>query len=216
MPRYDTYAVHPDEEVQLAAPVAFPDPGFVAPRPYSRIHDDGLTLYRTYAGEAGSPAAFMAAFDFFQRHANGRYSDRTLMALSRWSQFSTELVEGRPRRTGEGIIPAVFSLAKEVTYDEDTEVKSGGTVGMAVTLPAEVGAKLVLAVAPDMRRNGYGRALLEEAGGTVHHLHTWVSSMNRAAMQFLLSASMRPIAMNRRSAVMFAWDEMPDDSGVAS
>lgn len=45
---------------------------------------DGLRFSAINAGEPASPLAFRTAFDFLQMHAEGRYSDRTLMAISRW------------------------------------------------------------------------------------------------------------------------------------
>lgn len=174
--------------------------------------DDGLALTHTYAGERGSPQAFQAAFDFLQRNANGRYSDRTLMAISRWSFVSAELVEGT--RQLDGPAPAVVSLSREVTYDEETEVKTGGTAALAVTLPSGEGSKLIIATAPEARRNGYGSLLVRELR-YFPFIHAWVGATNTVGQQFLLANAMHPLAMNRRQAVMYGYDEMPDEDGVA-
>lgn len=183
-------------------------------RPYIQDLGDGLHLTRTMAGESGSPQAFASAFDFLQRHAQGRYSDRTLMSVSRWSFTSAEMVEGR-RQSPDRIAASVHSIGKEVTYDEETEVKHGGTVAMAVCLPSEYGAKVVIATAPDCRRQGYGRRILQRIQSTVPYAHAWVGNTNIAGMQFLLDAGMRPLSMNRRQAVLFGLEDMPDEEGVA-
>lgn len=174
---------------------------------------DGTTLRRSLAGEPGSPQAFLAAFDFLQRNAEGRYSDRTLMAISRWSSRSEDmLLDGV---TPNGPMPWVFSLGKEVTYDEETEVKSGGTVALAVTLPAEWGAKFVMAVHPDARRHGYGSRLINHAQDYVSGLHSWVGNTNIAGQQFLLSIGMTPTSMNGRGALLYSYGDIPESDGVA-
>lgn len=186
----------------------------VEPRPHLSDLGDGLYLTRTYAGEAGSPQAFASAFDFLQRHAQGRYSDRTLMSVSRWSFTSAEILEGRGQPS-PGSRAAAYSIAKEVTYDEDTEVKHGGTVAMAVALPAEWGAKVVIATAPNCRRQGFGTRILAHITAYTPYAHAWVGNGNIAGMQFLLNCGMRPLSMNRRQAVLFGVEDMPDEEGVA-
>lgn len=203
------------DEVTIPSPA--PEEDYLRPaynrRGLLRETEDGLNLSRTFAGESGSPQAFQAAFDFLQRNANGRYSDRSLMAISRWGFYSSEMLDGERRSPSP--TPCVFSLSREVTYDEDTEVKTGGTVAMAVTLPGgESGSKLIIATAPDARRRGYASRLLT-AAQVIPYLHAWVGQMNIVGQQFLLATGMHPIAMNRRQALMYAYDEMPEDEGVA-
>lgn len=179
----------------------------------SWTQDDGVTLRRSLAGEPGSPQALHAAFDFLQRNAEGRYSDRTLMAISRWSGRAESIVSGGV--DSDGPLPWVFSLSKEVAYDEDTEVKSGGTVALAVTLPAEWGAKLVMAVHPDGRRQGYGTRLMYHVKDYVSGVHAWVGNTNIVGQQFLLSIGMSPSSMNGRGALLYSFGDIPESDGVA-
>lgn len=179
----------------------------------STTQDDGVTLRRSLAGEPGSPQAFLAAFDFLQRNAEGRYSDRTLMTISRWSARSENIYAGTS--DFDGPAPWVFAAAKEVTYDEDTEVKSGGTVALAVLLPAEWGAKLVMAVHPDARRQGHGRRLMMHARDYLSGIHAWVGNSNVVGQQFLLSTGMVPTSMNGRGSLLYSFGDMPEGDGVA-
>jgi GNAT superfamily N-acetyltransferase len=146
-------------------------------------------------------------------HAEGRYSDRTLMAISRWSQRSHDhiLDDRYPENPAR-----MFSISREVGYDEDTEVKSGGTIALAVTLPNEQGTnKLVMAVSRDARREGYGRRLLERVSDYAHGVHAWVGNRNVCGQQFLLNVGMFPVSMNARQAVLYAFANLPEDEGVA-
>ena len=174
---------------------------------------DGVIVRAVLAGNQSSPQAFAAAFDFLQRNADGRYTDRTLMAISRWG-FRCDEALRRERRL-EDPRPWVLSVHREVTYDEDTEVKSGGTMACAVTIPAEYGNRLVMAVHPDARRQGFGRRLLNEACDYVAGLHAYVGSGNRVGQQFLLSAGMMPMSMSNGRSILYAFENLPEGDGVA-
>lgn len=178
--------------------------------------DDGLHITHLMAGQPGSPQAFQSAFDFLQRNAEGRYSDRSLMSVGRWSFRSTELLsqEDRPE-VFPSPRPFVFSINREVSYDEETEVKLGGTAAVAVTLPAEWGSKLVMAVHPDMRRTGQGRRLLNYAADYISGLHAWVGNSNVVGQQFLLALGLIPVSMNSRRSMLFSYGDVPEDDGVA-
>lgn len=204
MPRDTLYY---DETVQ-AEPV---DPW--SPAMSGSFEDGGLTFRRNYAGDQGSAQAFAAAFDFLQRNADGRYTDRTLMAISRWGFRCDEAL--REGRRIESPAPWVFSIHKEVSYDEDTEVKSGGTMALAVTIPAEWGNRLVMAVHPDVRRQGYGRRLLSQACDYVSGIHAYVGNANLVGQQFLLTVGMMPVSMTNGRSLLYAFDPMPENDGVA-
>lgn len=167
------------------------------------------TLRVSYAGSTDAPSAFRQAFEFLQRHGEGRYSDRTLMAINRWAS-RCEDYNSSPLGTNLGSsyerLPGVFSLASETSYDEETEVKFGGMCAVAVTLPTEVGdSRLVLAVAPESRRKGYGRRLLTEVYNYESaNFHAWVGQGNIDGIKFLLEMGMFPQEMNSQRAILFA------------
>lgn len=173
-----------------------------------------VTLTRTIEGMPGSPQAFAAAFDFLRVSADGRYSDRTLMTISRLVNRCEDILNGlEPERLGNSA--SVLSLTSAVHYDEDTEVKRGGTQSMAVVLPAQWGSRLVLATTPDARRRGHAERLVREASQFHADLHTWVGHRNVNGQMFLLSLDMRPVAMNSTRALMYSWSTPDDDDGVA-
>lgn len=169
------------------------------------------TLTVAYAGETEATAAFRRAFEFFQRHGEGRYSDRTLMSINRWAQRSEELRSSSPFTippADEGRLPGVHMLASESSYDEVTEVKAGGVCAVAVTLPAGEGdgSRLVLAVAPESRRKGFGATLFRSAiSYEGRSLHSWVGQGNVDGIKFLLDMGMFPQEMNRNNAICFGF-----------
>jgi hypothetical protein len=94
--------------------------------------------------------ALRAAPEFFRRQAEGRYSDTTIMNLSRtWDLFNEN--QSAPE------LPTVFIAEVPFSYDEETEVKRGGTVGMLVIFAD----KSLLAVARTARRRGVANDDLE-------------------------------------------------------
>src|SRR5688500_3914727 len=89
------------------------------------------------------------AFTFFRRHArNPGYSSGTLMRLLN----AADSAEASTDRTNN--LPVLTISTAPVSYDEDTEVKSGGMVGALVTWPD---GKSLLAVESNSRRKGIAR-----------------------------------------------------------
>src|SRR5690348_15239089 len=69
------------------------------------------------------------AFTFFRRHADRRYSSQSLMRLLQMA----DMMDDEALRASDRPEMAVYSLPP--SYDEETEVKTGGTLGCAVRLP---------------------------------------------------------------------------------
>lgn len=168
---------------------------------------------RALEGDAGAAQAFASAFDFLQRNADGRYSDRTLMTVNRLATRSEDVRNGEMAERYP--TPGVCSLAVAIEYDEETEVKRGGLRAVAVALPAEWGSRLVIATARDVRGNGHARQLVDDMRCNYSNLHAWVGNTNIVGQQFLLSLGAFPVAMNSNRAIMFSWTYPDEDEGVA-
>lgn len=173
---------------------------------------DTPTLTVTPAGDHGSPQAFAAAFQFLRSHSDGRYSDRTLMTVGRWEARSYSILDGRP---APDRVPAVLTLSTEVSYDEETEVKRGGTLACAVTLPSDGGFRSVLSVASTARRQGYGTELLRRLTSMYLNPMFWVGNGNREGQSFLLSCGLHPQRMNGSGAVLYA-RHAPDEEELVA
>lgn len=171
------------------------------------------TIDRFDVGDSGAAQAFLSAFDFLQRHAEGRYSDRTLMTVSRLSRKSEEAASGGVDSYEFG--GSVLVAATEVHYDEDTEVKHGGILGVAVCIPTEQGVKAVLAVAPGARRSGVGSCLVDRLRGGFRNPTLWIGAANLVAQRFMVNQAAFPVAMNARGAIQYGWAFQEEDEGIA-
>lgn len=169
----------------------------------------------TTAGQGrGSGQAFATAFQFLRSHSDGRYSDRTLMTVARWEQRADQIERGL--LTPEAYAD-VFSAATPVTYDEDTEVKQGGTLATAVCLPSSDGmsVRVVLATTHNARRQGLASTLLDRIHARYVNPYFYVGNANIAGQQFLLSKGLMPQRMNASGAILFARSVIYDDELVA-
>lgn len=167
-----------------------------------------------HAGQPGSAQAFAAAFQFLRTHSDGRYSDRTLMTVGRWETRAAEVERGT--FTPE-TLPDIYTASTTVTYDEDTEVKQGGTLATAVCLPTGDGStvRTVVATTPSARRQGLASRLVERIHMRWVNPHFWVGNGNRDGQRFLLSCGLLPQRMNGSGAILFARTTPSDDELVA-
>lgn len=181
-----------------------PTPTIDAPTPTHEV---------IYAGRAGSPQAFAAAFQFLRSHSDGRYSDRTLMSVARWEGRCVDIVSGaRPHPES---IPTVHTISTTVSYDEETEVKRGGNLATAVALPSDGGFRIVMSVADSARRSGHGRELVTQLHRHYVNPLFWVGNSNVAGQCFLLHCGLYPQRMNGSGAVLFARSAPADEELVA-
>lgn len=145
-------------------------------------------------GEPGYTQLASQAFRFFRTTANGRYSSRTLMRLARLGD------------EGETRLPIILGAGTPYTYDELTETKSGGLIGMCVWWPTEDG-RCLLTVKGEYRRKKIGSSFLMFTHEYLAMLGTptfWVGRSNRGAQMFLLHNGAYPVAINSNGAVQYS------------
>lgn len=142
------------------------------------------------------------AYSFFRRHADGRYSDRTLMRLIR----TKEALEAGDTRG----FPVIITAGSEPSYDEETEEKRGGLVGMTVCWPDDEG-RTILAVSRTNRRKLIGGTMLRMMGECSEGLHLWVGRHNTTAQRFLLSHGYFPTSVSAGGGLRYATTVLTDD-----
>lgn len=165
-------------------------------------------------GAAGYAQALGRTFSFFRAHHSGRYTDRSLMTLVRANdQFryreETGVIEGDiPEPLS---LPTILAAELPFSYDEETECKQGGTLGMLVVWEAQ-GGRAMLAVNRSHRRKGIGRCLVELANYLIgNHIYLWVGRENVVGQHFLLSCGLFPTAINGSGAIRYGRANEGDD-----
>lgn len=149
------------------------------------------------------------AFNFLRRHDDGRYSSRTKMRVLSAAERAEKLRTEGATPTSSGL-PGVLSVETPFSYDEDTEVKLGGVVAVAVVWPTEEG-RLLLATHTEHRRNRIGQLLVEACRVLgVTELTAWVNRTNRAGQHFLLSLGFAATAINNSGGVCWQTHEPVD------
>lgn len=146
------------------------------------------------------------AFAFLRAHGDRRYSPASLMKLLSYADAidSAALSPTLPQD-----LPSVVIAELNYTYDEDTEVKSGGVLGVGVLLPD---GRLMMAVNNNKRRAFIGTGILQfvrsyfDGGPAV-----WCHRSNVVGAQFCLSRGLMPWAIREGGAVQYC-EEMPTTS----
>lgn len=149
------------------------------------------------------------AFNFFRLNADRRYSARSLMSLQNAADaMDSAMAERRLVAT-----PIVVKAYVPFEYDEDTEVKKGGTLAMGVLFPNENG-RVMLAVAEPARRQHLGRTVMQALRDHDYHAKAWVHRENTTAQMFLLSVGFMPVTFNSQGAIQYAMENAnePDAS----
>lgn len=150
--------------------------------------------------------ALRSAFAFFRRHGDRRYSAQSLMRLL---TFADKIDAGDHTE-----LPSIVTAEVPFAYDEETEVKSGGVLGIAVVLPD---GRVMLAVHADKRRTKLGKALLSFVTSYFHsYPQVWVHRGNTIGAQFCLSMGYMPWLINPSGAVQYATmpTQPPTDDAV--
>src|SRR6478735_8761872 len=105
-------------------------------------HLDGVTVEGfSPDGTAAYEGSLRTAFNFLRRQDDGRYSSRTKMRL-----LAAANIHEQARVTGANsadALPEVMLLSKPFSFDEETEVKAGGPIGVLVCWPGENGKMLL-------------------------------------------------------------------------
>lgn len=169
------YANHGGDTVGIATPT------FTGYDP-NLGHDPALTS-----------AAIRQAFAFFRRHGDRRYSAQSLMRLL---AFADRLDAGDFTEQAR-----IVTCEVPFSYDEDTEVKSGGVLGVAVSLPD---GRVMLAVHQERRRGRVGTALLAFVRDYYNAAPiVWVHRQNMVGAAFLCSQEYMPWVINTEGAVQY-------------
>lgn len=160
----------------------------------------GAIEHNEYPALAG---AIRQAFAFFRRHGDRRYSAASLMRLL---AFADRIDQGHVDD-----IPCIVTCEVPFSYDEDTEVKSGGIVGIAILLPDN---RMMLAVHSERRRKRVGTALLRFVGNYfTSYPVVWAHRANTTAAGFLASQGLMPWAVNTAGAVQYCLRQpFPEES----
>lgn len=165
---------------------------------------DMPTVRFAYPGYAEYGQWLRSAFGFFRRHGSGRYTDATLMQLVR----AADKYEGALRNgadfdaTQDTDLPVLVVADRPYSYDEDTEVKTGGMVAMAVAWPERQGKTLIAVVADD-RRKHIGSLLLTQVRSQVRDASLWVGQQNVVGQKFLLANNLVPVGFSSGMAIRY-------------
>lgn len=161
------------------------------------------TVHNRDADPGRFSQALRDAFSFFRRAADGKYTSTSLMRL-------LDAAEGG-RQTGQPPV-RIVEVGRPSSYDPDTEVKTGGVVGMAVVYES---GRTMLAVAPASRGSRVGRTLLAEAGyglTITDPLTLWIHQSNVGAQRFALACGLVPESMNGSGAIAYRTVRMYGDT----
>lgn len=165
--------------------------------------DPEIAMLSTHEGDSGYGAILASSFRFFRGHAEGKYTARTMSKLA-----SLPLAWEESRESGiEGDFPFVATASKAYTFDEETETKSGGRIGMAV---AWHNGTTVIAVHSNARRKHIGTALLERVSD-VYRPVLWVGRQNIPGQMLCLQSGLYVTAMNATGALRMATGPMDED-----
>lgn len=141
------------------------------------------------------------AFAFFRVHGDRRYSPNSLLKILTFADYMDRVVAGAEPFRSEAC-PSIVVAETPYTYDEETEVKSGGVLGYTLLLPDN---RLMLAVHGSKRRAKIGTALLRFVTTYIATTpEVWVHRNNRTGAHFLLSLEMSPWTINSAGAVQYS------------
>lgn len=154
------------------------------------------------------------AFTFFRKHGDGKYSANTIMSLLRASEGISAAIENG------GVVhanhlPSLAVAEMPYSFDEETEVKSGGLMGIAIHLPDN---RILIAVHSEARRKRLGTVLLHilRAWRPAGEMSIWVHRSNDVAQHFLLSNECVPWVLNPSGAIQWVSQRgQYDTSGAA-
>lgn len=164
-----------------------------------------LLLYG-YAQE-GYAQHIQRLFPFMRANANGAYSDITIMRCVRAAEDFQNLRHLNDQQRLEKL-PWIGVFVMPYSYDELTEIKNGGTVGMVAAWPD----KAIIAVHESCRRKNVGTALYNHiVSATGNYPVMWAGRQNIAGQHFLLSQGLTPSAMNAQGAIRYSRGETQDD-----
>lgn len=135
-----------------------------------------------------------------EEYAEGRALARRAMGRMAQGAYTTstlEAIEDSDEWTSES--PVVIMVEAPTRYDPDTEMKQGGTLGVAVAWRD----RIALAVAPTERRKGLGGALLSQARVFAPQAGCYVAARNVIAQHFCIQAGLTPMSVSSTGVVRY-------------
>lgn len=164
-----------------------PTGGLTVTTKFMTVHNDDD--YGLYLGRAR---------DYIGAHGDRRYSPIT---LNRIYNCSIALNDPLMQQT-VGTMPLLVVADTPITYDEETEVKQGGMLGIVVCWPND---RTVIAVHARRRREGLGMALMDRLIYNIgrESVVLWAARDNRVGHHFALDLGLFPSAMNLSGAIRY-------------
>lgn len=160
---------------------------------------EGLKLNSYEYGNAAYTDQFDAAFDMLLN--NGRYGSASRERLNAYRQMMrvdayNNASQGE-RDARSGFMPLIITAETPVSFDEDAEVRTGGTLAIALMLPSPEGWQVMMTVAHPVRKRGIGAMMLSTIGGATNALvYSWVNRANSDAMCFLADHGWAPTGVD--------------------
>lgn len=149
-------------------------------------------------GDNNYRSALEQAFPFFRRFSQGRYSSQSLMRLAR----AVDEYDGYGSSAGN--LPLFLIASTPFSYDEETEVKSGGTLAMLAYWPSQDG-RTMLAIAPPHRGKRLGTSMVACLRDYINSEVTlWVGRTNTLGHRLALTSGLFPTAISPSGAVRYA------------
>ena len=170
------------------------------------------TSFRSYERETSQ--ALRSAFSFLRANADRRYSATVLMTLMDYAD-RMEAFDAEALRAMSDQFPTVITIGSPFSYDEETEVKSGGLVGVGVILPDR---RVLLATHRNVRRQGVAAFVHEVVRNfpTPEGCSYWIHQENRPGQQFALAVGLMPYDVNRRGAVLYRSSPLQETDDAVS
>lgn len=152
-------------------------------------HRDVAQFYPASFGMSEYVAKLKEAAGFLRTNSSGRYSDRTHGRFLRKAEAAERtLISRAPGFDPELNLPGVFIIEEPFAYDEDTEVKTGGIIAVALVDQSLTTSKnaIYMAVRQPSRRRAAGSALVQAARRNYGQLTTYVNGANKPGLMFAL------------------------------
>ena len=156
------------------------------------------------------------AVTFLRRNSSRRYSDSQLGSLMRKVDVCEERVASINGRhsyfDADYRMPTLLIVGDEPGYDEETEVKTGGIIGVAIIIPSldESPSKVLMAVKESRRREGIGTKLMAGFRQVMptYNTVTYVSATNTTGLLFAIDAGFLPAELTPNGVMQLRYDEL--------
>lgn len=156
------------------------------------------------------------AVTFLRRNSSRRYSDSQLGSLMRKVDVCEERVASNNGRhsyfEADYRMPTLVIMEDEPGYDEETEVKTGGIIGVALIIPSldESPSKVLMAVKEARRREGIGTKLMVGFRQVMptYNTVTYVSGSNTIGLLFAIDAGFVPAELTPNGVMQLRYDEL--------